>query len=73
MITFINDHQDVHGVKPICRVLSIAPSAYHAHAARDADPAKRSARARSDAALMIEIRRVFEENFGVYGLRKVWR
>ncbi len=28
---------------------------------------------RRDAALKIEIRRVFEENFRVYGVRKVWR
>ena len=73
MIAFIDDHRDAHGVEPICRVLPIAPSTYHAHAARQADPARRSARARSDAALMVEIRRVFEENFGVYGVRKVWR
>ena len=73
MIAFIDEHRDAHGVEPICRVLPIAPSTYHAHVARHADPAKRSARARSDAALMVEIRRVFEENFGVYGVRKVWR
>ena len=36
-------------------------------------PARLSARAQRDAALKIEIRRVFEENFGVYGVRKVWR
>ena len=36
-------------------------------------PARLSARAKRDAALKIEIRRVFEENFGVYGVRKVWR
>jgi len=34
------------------------------------DPAKLSARARQDAALRIDIRRVFEENFRVYGVRK---
>ena len=32
-----------------------------------------SARARRDIALKIEIRRVFEENFRVYRVRKVWR
>ena len=73
MKSFIDEHRDAHGVEPICKVLPIAPSTYYAHAARQADPAKRSARARSDAALMIEIRRVFEENFGVYGVRKIWR
>src|SRR3954466_12256323 len=30
-------------------------------------------RARQDAALKIEVRRVFDENFRVYGVRKVWR
>ena len=32
-----------------------------------------SARVRRDAALRIEVRRVFEANFRVYGMRKVWR
>ena len=73
MIAFIDDHREVHGVEPICRVLPIAPSTYHVHAARQADPAKLPPRAKSDAALMIEIRRVFEANFCVYGVRKVWR
>ena len=73
MIAFIDDHREAYGVEPICRVLPIAPSTYHAHAARRADPGKLPARVRSDAALMVEIRRVFEENFHVYGVRKVWR
>ena len=73
MIAFIDGHRAVHGVEPICRVLPIAPSTYHAHAARRADPAKVSARARRDAELGRHVRRVFEENFGVYGVRKVWR
>jgi putative transposase len=73
MIAFIDEHRAVHGVEPICRLLPIAPSTYYAHAARRADPAKLPARAQSDAVLMIEIRRVFEENFRVYGVRKIWR
>ena len=73
MIAFIDDHREVHGIEPICRVLPIAPSTYHVHAARQVDPAKLSSRAKSDALLMIEIRRVFEANFCVYGVRKVWR
>ena len=73
MIAFIDDHRGVHGVEPICKVLPIAPSTYRAHLAQRADPARLSARARRDAALKIEVRRVFEENFGVYGVRKVWR
>ena len=73
MIAFIDDHREAHGVEPICKVLPIAPSTYHAHVARRADPAKRSARAKRDAALKPEVRRVFDDNFRVYGVRKVWR
>src|SRR5262245_36685975 len=35
--------------------------------------ARLSARAKRDDALMPEVQRVFEENFRVYGVRKVWR
>ena len=73
MIAFIDAHRDVHGVEPICQVLPIAPSTYHAHAARRADPATAPARVRRDASLCGPIRRVWEENFRVYGVRKVWR
>jgi len=73
MIAFIDDHREVHGVEPICRVLPIAPSTYHAHVAKRANPENLSARARRDMALKPEIARVFAENFEVYGVRKVWR
>lgn len=73
MIAFIDTHRTVYGVEPICRVLPIVPATYHAHAARRADPAKVPARSRSDAELSLAIRRVWNENFQVYGVRKVWR
>jgi len=73
MIDFIDQHRAIHGVEPICRVLPIAPSSYHAHTARRADPGKLPARLKRDAALKVEIRRVYEENFQVYGARKIWR
>ena len=73
MIAFIDDHRQAHGVEPICRVLPIAPSTYHAHVAKRVDPSRLSARDRRDAALKEEVRRVFEANFRVYGVRKVWR
>jgi len=72
MIAFIDAHRTVYGVEPICKVLPIAPSTYHAYAARRADPNKLPARAKRDEALKAEIRRVFEANFRVYGVRKVW-
>src|SRR5271170_7562003 len=73
MIAFIDDHREAHGIEPICRVLPIAPSTYHAHVARRADPSRLPGRVRRDADLKVEIRRVFEENFRVYGVRKIWR
>jgi len=73
MIAFIDDHRGTYGVEPICRVLPIAPSTYHARVAQRADPAKARPRVRQDGVLMEQIRRVHEANFGVYGARKVWR
>jgi len=74
MIAFIDDHCGAHGVEPIGKVLPIAaPSTYHAHMAQRSDPARASDRVRRDTVLSAEIRRVFEANFRVYGVRKVWR
>jgi transposase InsO family protein len=73
MIGFIEDHRSAYGVEPICRVLPIAPSTYHEHAAQRRDPSRMSARAKHDEVLKQEVKRVFETNFGVYGVRKVWR
>lgn len=73
MIAFIDDHREAHGVEPICKVLPIAPSTYHDHVAKGRDPSRLSARAKRDEELTVEVRRVFEENFRVYGVRKVWR
>ena len=73
MIAFIDDYRGAYGVEPICRVLKIAPSSYHAHAARRRRPDTAPPRVQRDAALRVEIRRVFDENFQVYGVRKVWR
>jgi putative transposase len=73
MIAFIDDHREAYGVEPICRVLPIAPSTYHEHAAKRRDPARLSERAKRDEVLKGEVQRVFDENFRVYGVRKVRR
>ena len=76
---FIDEHRhDVidgreFGVEPICRVLSehgckIAASTYWAAMNRPACD-----RAVRDRELLVQIRRVHEDNYGVYGARKVWR
>ncbi len=46
MKAFIDDHREVYGVEPICRVLPVAPSTYRAHAACRADPSRASARSK---------------------------
>ena len=68
MSRFIDLHRDRFGVEPICRVLQIAPSSYYA--ARTRSPSRRDV---GDARLGVEIERIHAANFGVYGVRKVWR
>jgi putative transposase len=63
----------VFGVEPICRVLTshglkIATSTYYA--AKNRTPSTRTVR---DTELKTQISRVHKDNFGVYGVRKVWR
>ncbi len=70
---FIDAHREGPGVEPICRQLPIAPSVYYEQKAREADPSRLPKRAVRDEALREEIERVWKENFGVYGARKVWR
>jgi putative transposase len=73
MVAFIDEHRAVYGVEPICAQLPIAPSRYYEHKARQADPSRLPPRAQKDIELAKEIRRVHEENFQVYGARKVWK
>jgi transposase InsO family protein len=63
----------VYGVEPICKQLPIAPSTYYAQQARQRNPDREPPRVKRDRTLEAEIRRVWEENFRVYGVRKVWR
>ena len=72
MYQLVDEHRDVHGVEPICRVLQIAPSSYRRYAARVRDPSLLSARAQRDAQLIPAIERVWSENLQVYGADKVW-
>jgi transposase InsO family protein len=73
MIRYIDDYRERFGIEPICNVLPIAPSTYYEHKALERDPGQRSDRAKQDEKLEPEIRRVWEGNFEVYGVRKVWR
>jgi putative transposase len=73
MVAYIDAHRARFGVESICRVLPIAPSTYHRHRQRQADPTRCAARTQRDTYLRGEIRRVFDANHQVYGPRKVWK
>jgi putative transposase len=70
---FIDEHRGAYGVEPICKVMQIAPSTYWLHAQRQARPELRPERAKRDDVLAHEVRRVWQANMQVYGVRKVWR
>ena len=72
MIAFIDAHRHRFGVEPICRVLrehgcGIAPNTYWVAKQRPSSP-----RSLRDAALVVEVHRVYAENLFVYGASKVW-
>jgi putative transposase len=79
IVRFINEHKGFRvgdglrwGVESICEVLTehgvkIAPSTYYDTVGRR--PSRSEIR---DEELKPQIRRVHQENFGVYGARKVW-
>ncbi len=68
MTRFIDDHRETFGVEPMCAVLPIAPSTYYASKSRPL-----SERALHDRELETEIQRIYDENYQVYGVRKVWK
>ena len=67
-MSFISAHRERWGIEPICNTLQIAPSTFYAALSRPP-----SARQVNDERLKIEIARVHRDNFGVYGIEKVWR
>ena len=73
MIAFIDDHRGAYGVEPICECCRSPHRPITPMPPDGADPSRLPARVKRDASLMPEIPRVFEENFQVYGVRKVWR
>jgi transposase InsO family protein len=73
MVGFIDQHRAEYGVEPICAQLPITPSTYYEHKAREAEPERLPPRVRRDVEISQEIQRVWDDNFQVYGARKVWR
>jgi putative transposase len=71
-VEFVDSQRETHGVQPVLEALEatpagIAPSTYYAAKTRP-----ESARAASDRELAVQIERVHEANYSVYGARKVW-
>jgi putative transposase len=71
IVKYIEQHKDEFGVEPICAALSsaelsVAPSTYYAALTRPP-----SARAVRDEELKVVIAKVHEDNYGVYGIRKM--
>jgi len=73
MVSFIDALRNEYGVESICRQLPIAPSTYYEHKSRSADPERLPPRAQRDNALLPEVQRVWDENYQVYGAKKVLR
>lgn len=71
-VEFVDSQRNEHGVQPVLQALQhtpveIAPSTYYAARSRP-----ESARAVRDRELAVKIKQVHEDNYGVYGARKVW-
>ena len=72
MVAFIDEFRSEFGVESICKQLPIALSVYYEQKARECDPALIPARQRLDAALRVEVKRVYQESRCRCGARKVW-
>ena len=73
IVDYIDEHRNVFGVEPICRVLSehgcaIAPSTYYA--ARSRPPSARQLR---DQVMMPILIALWVANYRVYGAHKLWK
>ena len=73
MVAFIDKNKSEYGVESICRELPIAPSTYYDLKAREKNPELQPKRWHQDQNLKPEIQRVWNNNFKVYGVKKVWR
>ena len=68
MVKFIDENRAEYGVEPICAVLPIAPSTYYDNKTRPL-----SARAIRDAVMLPILLALFQANYSVYGVRKLWK
>ncbi len=73
MVDFIHNNKDLYGVEAICKILPIAPSTYYRQLDLTENPEKRSKRDLHDVHHAEQIKRIWKESSGRYGVRKVWQ
>ncbi|MEB3752735.1 IS3 family transposase [Acinetobacter sp. MD2(2019)] len=72
MVDFIHNNKIRYSVEGICKILPITPSTYYRHLYLNDHPDKRSKRALHDEHYAEEIKRIWRDSSGRYGIRKVW-
>ncbi len=73
MVDFIHNNKQLYGVEAICRILPIAPSTYYRTLDLTVNPEHRAKRDLHDLHHAEEIKRIWKESSGRYGVRKVWQ
>ena len=73
MVDFIHNNKDLYGVDAICRILPIAASTYYRTLDLADNPEHRAKRDLHDEHHAEQIKRIWKESLGRYGVRKVWQ
>jgi hypothetical protein len=73
MVDFIHNNKELYGVEAICRILPIAASTYYRTLDLTVNPEHRAKRDLHDLQHAEEIKRIWKESSGRYGVRKVWQ
>ena len=73
MVDFIHNNKDLYGVDAICRILPIAASTYYRTLDLADNPEHRAKRDLHDEYHAEQIKRIWKESSGRYGVRKVWQ
>ena len=70
MVDFIHNNKELYGVEAICRILPIAPSTYYRTLDLTVNPEHRAKRDLHDLHHAEEIKRIWKESSGRYGILK---
>ena len=73
MVDFIHNNKDRYGVDAICRILPIAASTYYRTLDLADNPEHRAKRDLHDEHHAEQIKRIWKQSSGRYGVRKVWQ